>query len=70
LNLRFIKEAINKKQIAKLERVSHTFGQANWTMDDYHHRFKLGNSSIDSWKDLDSSLVSVKEVECVFGKIR
>jgi hypothetical protein len=35
-NPRFTIEVINKRQREKLEKVSCTFGWANWSMDDYH----------------------------------
>jgi hypothetical protein len=47
LNPRFTKGVVNKRQREKLERVSHSFGRADWTVDDYHQRPKLRNYGID-----------------------
>jgi hypothetical protein len=70
LNLRFTIKVINKMHRVKLERVSHTFGWVNWSLDDYHQRFKLNIVGLNPHKDVDFSLVSNEELESVFGKRR
>jgi hypothetical protein len=61
---------INKKKKDKLEMVNHTFGWVDWIVDDYHQRLKLNNFGMDPQKDLNFCLVSIEEVEHVFGKKR
>jgi hypothetical protein len=61
---------INKKKKDKLEKVNHTFGWVDWIVDDHHQRLKLSNFGMDPQKDLNFCLVSIEEVEHVFGKKR
>jgi hypothetical protein len=70
LNLRFTIKAINKMHKRKLERVGHTCGWVNWSLDEYHQRFKLNIVGLNPHKDVDFSLVSNEELESVFGKRR